>query len=90
MSKVSDLAETPFPEHTEKGGPGARNFTPPHSYFRVRFPRHRNWAVSDFRSVACATETRAAELRRIHFGGWSRGDVGRGSFGSARAAAAPS
>ena len=39
MSKVSDLAETPFPEHTEKGGPGARNFTPRFVRFGYVFPR---------------------------------------------------
>ena len=38
MSKVSDLAETPFPEHTEKGGPGARNFTPQFVHFPYVFP----------------------------------------------------
>ena len=45
MSKVSDLAETPFPEHTEKGGPGARNFTPQF----VRFPYvFRRTAIAQF------------------------------------------
>ena len=39
MSKVSDLAETPFPEHTEKGGPGARNFTPRFVLFGYVVPR---------------------------------------------------
>ena len=39
MSKVSDLAETPFPEHTEKGGPGARNFTPQFVHFPYVFRR---------------------------------------------------